>query len=137
MVHVVDIDSINKEDLENVAVDLVQMNDMGETINFKGSTVYSRLLTENILLMYFDDFKKDPWGNFKKHFKDVANIYPILAVNHLKQRDKNKQVYLRNDAVMDNLLLGKTPEQLNMLTYESVVPLMVEKRQKVADRKRV
>ena len=137
-VKIYDITNLNEEELEQVAKEIVKLNDKKIDVAIEGKYSYSRLLTENILLKYFKEFKSDPWGSYKKYFKSPNNIYPIISiVDFVNNRDINKQVYIRNDLLMDALLLGNTPEQLNMMTYDSLVPYIIEKRQKPDSRKRL
>ena len=135
---VYDITNLSKEELEVVAKEIIELNKKKVDVSIEGKYYYSRLLTENILLKYFKEFKADPWGSYKKYFKNPKNIYPILSImDFVNNRDINKQVYIRNDLLMDELLIGNTPEQLNMMTYDSLVPSVIEKRQKPESRKRL
>ena len=118
------------------ARELIELTEKGEEITIDGTHDYSPLLTENILLEYFDEFKIDPWGSYRKYFKSHNNAYPIIAVYDLFiNRDINKQIYIRNDLFVDALLKGKLPEQLNMMTYDSLEPYIIEKKQRPISRK--
>lgn len=137
-VKVFDISNSSQNEIEEVAKEIIELTEKGVNVKIEGVNNYSRLLTENVLLKYFNEFKADPWGSYKKYFKNPNNIFPIISiVDFVSNRDINKQVYLRNDALMDALLEGRTPEQLNMMTYDSLIPQILEKRQKPSARKRL
>jgi hypothetical protein len=56
-VKVYDISSLSQEELEKVAEEIIELNKKGIDVGIDGKYSYSRLLTENILLKYFNDFK--------------------------------------------------------------------------------
>ena len=121
-----DLTGANKETLEKFSNKVLIDEAKGNEVALKGEHYYSQLLTENILLQYFEEFKNDPWGSYLKYFKNPTNVYPIKAVMALENRDINKQVYIRNDVVMDALLLGYTPGDLNMKNFDALVPAILD-----------
>ena len=123
---VYDLSNIKEEGLVKFTQRVLLDQAKGNEVHLKGEHYYSRLLTENILLHYFEEFKADPWGSYLKYFKNPSNIYPIKAIMQLENRDINKQVYIRNDLVMDALLLGYTPSDLNMKNYDALVPAILD-----------
>lgn len=125
---------VDEVSIQKYVKTIILEDEQGKSIKLEGEYHYSDLLTENIILAHFEEFKAQPWESYLKYFVSPTNIYPMKSVHALTTRDKKAQVDLRNDLVMDALLLGNTPEMLNMKTYDSIIHRDYEKKLKTGRR---
>ena len=102
---------------------LTQYYESGQCAKLDGKYNYPNLLTYNILIAHFDEFKQKPFSSFIRYFespKNIAPLFTILGIENLSYDEvKGQRDFYERSAHYDMIKL----DELGMESWDATQPI--------------